>query len=970
LAAQQTADARFWTIWVTRPDDLVVLTFEFENYELVRPVDGASVARLSPRPEVDRPHRIKIGFAPQALAEDVFVEASPGFSNSGGDTSLPPPGSVRARSSNPSRIVIETANEDVDYTLEALLDLFDDAVQRVGSPADFIPDQPAFWRVPDVTSLEIPAGLVLSPGVGTTWRHAAKPVRPPPAASLPADGSPTRTELWHTRLERGKPDTALTARVVGLTPEDLPGPLSQESREGLVARGHGASTPLLVDQLMLSALGGWLEVRGDWEGTPEALESSVVAWHHRMTMGRDQYVRLVKAGYLFPFGHRAVLVEVTQRKLQPGPDGVLAAYLRQRIFVLVRQPQMTYTHRGLPFTSIEVQTLATPNLRPPAESEIIKGAGERAFWLMVGNTPEEARDFPFRLVGTDHGEQETRRSVEFTSSMAFIDRDVFTDQGETGVRDWISSKFASDSLLAPRRQHAMGGARLAFAPRMGAADGSGQSDPVFDTDMLDIAAELQEGSEPPFRPVLHRALSRVPALMALAGHRDPVGFRYEDDYAKGTDLALGLFARLVDENGQQAELMTSFAKQQSGGLVAPAMALTALSRSCGPLAGDVERLKSSEFDLNKFFGGADPQLLGGVSLKAILPDGKDTQLPVTVVEETPGVTTTRMHWETGNLKETGPFVPAGAILLLDVVRRAPKDPAAPGEPTVDVRGELRNFRLDLPDRASALLRIHFQSLVFTAPSGKKIDVEVNLRKPNPVEFEGELSFVRTLANIIPEGGFSDPPSLSVTPEAVEVGYGLAIPTVALGAFTLQNLALSAGFHLPLLAAGPATVSFHVSERHNPFIVTYSALGGGGFFGLALDVTGVRTIELSVEFGGAVAINLGVASGGVSIMAGIYSSQREGVGFVLAGFVRANGVLEVLGLVSISAQFYLELSYVKGVDPAKLSGTASLTVKVKVLFFSKTVSLTVQREFSKGSDPTFSDGMKEEHWSKYCAAFAA
>ncbi len=96
----------------------------------------------------------------------------------------------------------------------------------------------------------------------------------------------------------------------------------------------------------------------------------------------------------------------------------------------------------------------------------------------------------------------------------------------------------------------------------------------------------------------------------------------------------------------------------------------------------------------------------------------------------------------------------------------------------------------------------------------------------------------------------------------------------------------------------------------------------------------------------------------------------GAATLLAGFVRANGVLEVLGIISVSAQFYLELTYIAGVEPAKLSGTASLTVKVKVVFFSKKVTLTVQREFSKGEDPTFADGMSAADWETYCAAFAA
>jgi len=54
----------------------------------------------------------------------------------------------------------------------------------------------------------------------------------------------------------------------------------------------------------------------------------------------------------------------------------------------------------------------------------------------------------------------------------------------------------------------------------------------------------------------------------------------------------------------------------------------------------------------------------------------------------------------------------------------------------------------------------------------------------------------------------------------------------------------------------------------------------------------------------------------------------------------------------------------------LAGTASVTVGVKVLFFSKSVSLTVTREFiGSASDPSFVDCFDERDWNEYCMAFA-
>ena len=78
--------------------------------------------------------------------------------------------------------------------------------------------------------------------------------------------------------------------------------------------------PLDVDLLALSSLGAWLDSRGAWPfRQPTGL--SVEEWRHRATLGRDHYVRVVYAGFLFPFGHRASVVKITERQFhgETGP---------------------------------------------------------------------------------------------------------------------------------------------------------------------------------------------------------------------------------------------------------------------------------------------------------------------------------------------------------------------------------------------------------------------------------------------------------------------------------------------------------------------------------------------------------------------------------------------------------------------------------------------------------------------------
>jgi len=95
----------------------------------------------------------------------------------------------------------------------------------------------------------------------------------------------------------------------------------------------------------------------------------------------------------------------------------------------------------------------------------------------------------------------------------------------------------------------------------------------------------------------------------------------------------------------------------------------------------------------------------------------------------------------------------------------------------------------------------------------------------------------------------------------------------------------------------------------------------------------------------------VASANVHIMAGVYLKLDFATkASQLTGYLRAGGSANVLGLVTVSVEFYLGFTYYfpVGTTPCKIAGEASVTVEVDVLFFSASVSLSFRREFS---DPT-------------------
>ena len=110
------------------------------------------------------------------------------------------------------------------------------------------------------------------------------------------------------------------------------------------------------------------------------------------------------------------------------------------------------------------------------------------------------------------------------------------------------------------------------------------------------------------------------------------------------------------------------------------------------------------------------------------------------------------------------------------------------------------------------------------------------------------------------------------------------------------------------------------------------------------------VEGALEFGGEFSIDLGVASGGVHVMAGIYF-QLAGSNTTLMGFVDIGGEVSVLGIISISMDLNLSLSYIHTSTGSKIQGRATFSISVSVLFFSISVSVSVERSFGSGAgDP--------------------
>ena len=298
-----------------------------------------------------------------------------------------------------------------------------------------------------------------------------------------------------------------------------------------------------------------------------------------------------------------------------------------------------------------------------------------------------------------------------------------------------------------------------------------------------------------------------------------------------------------------------------------------------------------------------------------------------------------------------------------------------GAPVANVRCALNHFDLNLlGDKDAAFIKLEFEKIEFTADSALKTDVNVDF---SGIHFIGVLSFVEALRDLIPLDGFSDPPALTVDEHGIDASFSVALPNLAVGVMSLTNLSLGAGFTVPFIGQ-PLSVRFNFCTREAPFNLTVSLFGGGGFFGISIDPHGVQKLEASFEFGAAIAIDFGVASGGVHVMAGIYFKMEPDKAS-LTGYFRLGGYVDVLGLISASIELYMDLTYI--FEEGKCIGHASLTIEVHILFFSASVSISCERKFAGSSgDPSFAalmgpgDGVvitsdTQYAWRDYCEAFA-
>lgn len=990
-------------------------------------IDAAS-GEIALDPGVQR-GRLRVDFGPQVVVEQAALIPPDGPAN--------PAVPVPARLSGSSWIVFY-ANGDMPLALSSLL-----AWSRSPTAVDPVAGTPPGAAVPaqapakpglDVTSLEMPWWLSVSPNILAAWTTQTTPKR-----------AGSRTELFHTRLAllqfgadpvEGSPlisirgaalvdpdgralvaDPNLNPGVGGVTgypfemiptPRDRADIVRMTTMTGNGQQG-GLAEPIAA-RISLSALGGQLQASGSWN---EPLVSNMTSWQQRIWQGRDTYAKVVRQGFLYPFGLRAAFVQEGVRKWVRGSDGATRPFWFKTYKIIVTQPTLDLAEgvqstaagkRGAIFRSVTCRTVMTPELVGTEPGQVAGGgwAAKRVFFAKVPGPGGTRVPFQFAFTGIDANGD----AVAFTMPLMFAEdtstaRELgptYTAQGAQALRTFYNAGTEAERLAA------FGGQAVGYAdsteisaraagdstslstsvPTAGVifdilatAPGAGPALPLIDSqaDSLDLWLAQQ----PLNMPVVKEARVVVEDVSRLAGQTVSSVLAYPREFLEdGLDEAKNK-GRIFLANAAATATEVAMDAASAGGVVVPKMDLAGLSATVGTVFGTAASLSeiAARGTISPGEALAAIKLLGGVSLADVLPasfpavDGDkpsskalsvtstivDTGLPTERV-----VTVMAMSWKAGELIPSGI---ATELLTIDdatlSLRLVSEVPTSGGKGSWSVDGSFDDFVVALvPIDGAQFVYVDVRRLGFSAGSDSASDIDVDVAR---VVFGSALAFIAELAEKLP---FGNNLSIGIDSAGIRAGLSVGVPSIALGAFTLTGIRVNTGLTLPF-GSDPVRFRFGMSTTDDPFGLTVLGIGGGGWFGNDVGLDGVEFFDVGMFLEGKLALDLGVVSGSVSVRVGLqYSMGAPAPGepevCTLVAFYRVDGSVSVLGIVSVGITVYVGL----GIDlplpiprspedalQVTLHGEARVSVKIKLCFYSKTVGFTVRRDI-KGSDIPFAN----------------
>ena len=513
-----------------------------------------------------------------------------------------------------------------------------------------------------------------TPSVRAVWspdfeqRVFANPPKPPPLPGpwTPWDLSETDgvRRRFRTSLDASdRHELVILSSVPGLPVIGIPASKKDNSQvappPGFVLEGLEQQTALYVPRalpvrrLLLGSLGASLEVDARFEPPVAARRNkevdparqlfetlSVERWQTSIVDGYDVETTILRRGYMFPHGHRAALVKVTEPRLRPisfkDPGAGYVVEEAQRIYVEVTSDPKAYPAPGQPNAgrewqprSIRMVTTRTPDLIDPTE-EAPRDTGDWKGGLLTslrGNVqgsilvdpappagaPPQTRPLT-GLVFWPRTKRGTAGTVPFKMSIDGSDPPVslpllFVDNKAVNDPKTLEAiclrYYAQDSDADGGRppEHSLlrhGGAKRSYAEENASGDCSmltdwhligahGRNAP----EPFDFDGALQGAAQPPFYPRIREAQVRsqqiqgltgadaAPVRVAYAAGYVATGFKSAPKGAPQPDAETETYLSVVADTTSRLDMKDS--GNRSGGVGRPALDLAGFNRRLGPI---------------------------------------------------------------------------------------------------------------------------------------------------------------------------------------------------------------------------------------------------------------------------------------------------------------------------------------------------------------------------------------------------
>jgi hypothetical protein len=404
--------------------------------------------------------------------------------------------------------------------------------------------------------------------------------------------------------------------------------------DGTNEQGVYVPTTLDLKELTLTALGGSIDhdtifvppapARYDISGKPMFDGLSIERWQHRTVLGRDIVATVVYSGYLFPFGHKASLVKITERIFHRTANQGVKAPLRQRMFIRISNPDKNYPAVGQPnegrrwcSKTVKLLTKTTPDIVDPTMPTTGASPGDMpvdvngrirltgqpglAFWPKTSLSESGFVSFDLEIDG------------RVTSMpLVFVDKVAVQHEGAIGkLVEHYNGFSASTGNEDPRCIMKLGGQTLEFGPSKVSGD------TILATDKIVVRAEgryngegtswaqnneqyqnieaLESAGQPPFYPAVGAAHIRIEQVETMTGQTGRnVRVKYDGHYvrhgfaddrpdasSKAIENPAEVFLCIADT--QPPRLGMGAKGDQAGALAQPNLIIAALGRKSGPL---------------------------------------------------------------------------------------------------------------------------------------------------------------------------------------------------------------------------------------------------------------------------------------------------------------------------------------------------------------------------------------------------